>query len=455
MRPRICLALLVLMAASRLVMAEIGTMDNVPAATLLLPYFECQLDSNLVPLAGGLNTLFSINNASATSAVAHVTFWTDESVPSIDFDVYLTGYDVQTINVCDVFRGNLPVTASVGQDPQDTISPKGPLSLDTDFPSCTGRMPFINPVIRNSLLIHLRNAHTGGRSPVYGGCLGFDYPDDIARGYITIDVATQCSLDFPSTPGYYSGIAGYANILWGDYFYVNPAKGSVSAETLVHIEACLPRGGYVGYVGTGTSGVNTCPLQTGDYTFYRRYESDPQFNAREALPTTFATRYLNGGLFDGGTDLIVWRDTKTTPTGANGPAWDCDEEASWYPLNQAQVVAFDEEENAIELCVGDDNVSPPIAGDNTCFPLEAQRVSLRGGNVAGANPTPPYLFGWIYLNLNTTVVGGILNPTAQAWVETIMHANDGRFSAGFDAIQLDQANQTFQSANPSGVILNF
>src|SRR4028119_2495923 len=76
--------------------AEIGTIDAVPAATLLLPYFECDLDDNLAPADGGVTTLFSINNASATAVLAHVTLWTDESIPTLDFDIYLTGYDVQT-----------------------------------------------------------------------------------------------------------------------------------------------------------------------------------------------------------------------------------------------------------------------------------------------------------------------------------------------------------------------
>jgi hypothetical protein len=50
------------------------------------------------------------------------------------------------------------------------------------------------------------------------------------------------------------------------------------------------------------------------------------------------------------------------------------------------------------------------------------------------------------------VSGGLFNPTAQAWVTAVMSA-EGRFSVGFDAIQLDQANQTFQSNSPGGVLL--
>jgi hypothetical protein len=439
------------------VAAEIGTADDVPAATLLLPYFECALGPDLVPVANGDTTLFSINNASATAVLAHVTLWTDESVPTLDFDVYLTGYDVQTINVCDIFNGRLPVTASVGQDtPQDSISPHGDLSQDINFASCNGRLPYTNPAVNASLLSHIRNAHTGQFTSVYGGCSGFDHGDTVARGYITVDTTTQCSLDFPSSPGYISGVASYQNVLWGDYFYVDPTNNFANGETLVHIEACnaptfIPP--YLGFIGLGGTGVNTCgTIGLNDYTFYGRYVSALGTDQREALSTTFASRYLNGANFTGGTDLIVWRDSKTTPTGDNGLAWDCDDEAGWFPLNQADVVAFDEQENSTDLCFQGDNISPPTGGADTCFPLEAQRVSLQGNNTAGDDPIPPYTFGWIFLNLNTTVAGGLFNPTAQAWVETIMDAN-GLYSVGFDAIKLDQANQTFQSAAPGGVLL--
>jgi hypothetical protein len=267
------LALLSLVALwSGPVVAEVGTIDAVPAAILLLPYFECELDDSFVPALGGVKTLFSINNASAIVVLAHVTLWTDESIPTLDFDVYLTGYDVQTINVCDIFNGNLPVTASVGQDPKDTISPQGPLSQDINFASCSGRLPYVNPVLGSTLLNHIRNAHTGGPSTVFGGrCSGFDYGDTVARGYITVDTTTQCSLDFPSSPAYFTGVAAFQNVLWGDWFLVNNAENFAFGETLVHIEACTPGNGYIGYVGTGTSGVNTCPFGAGDYTFYGRY----------------------------------------------------------------------------------------------------------------------------------------------------------------------------------------
>ena len=443
----LCLALTSLVALGGSAIAEIGTIDDVPAATLLLPYFEVNLDSQ-----DGITTLFSINNASASAAVAHVTFWTDQSIPTLDFDVYLTGYDVQTINIRDIFNGNLPRTADAGSDPGDAISHKGSLSQDINFPGSTG--PCANPypatgALSAALIDHIKKSHTGQFSSLYGGCSGANHGDNIARGYITVDSVVSCNLSFPSDAGYFTSLADNRNILWGDYFYVNSAENFASGETLVHIEACT--GGtaapiFSGYVGNGAG---HCPFAfaAGVYTFYGRYNSVDGQDQREPLASTFASRYINGGAFNGGTDLIVWRDSKTRPVGANG-THSCSSAPSWYPLNQSDVVAFDEIENPTDLCFQGDNVSPPTGGANTCFPLEAQRVSLLGGNF-GDDPLPPAPFGWIYLNLNHTLASGDPYPgVAQNWVSTDMKA-EGRFEVGFDAIQLDNLTATVSG----GVIL--
>jgi hypothetical protein len=59
-----CFALAGILALGGSAIAEIGTVDDVPAATLLLPYFEVDLDN-----PAGVTTLFSINNASAAPAL--------------------------------------------------------------------------------------------------------------------------------------------------------------------------------------------------------------------------------------------------------------------------------------------------------------------------------------------------------------------------------------------------
>ena len=57
-----------------------------PAATLLLPYFEVDLSSR-----NGADTLFSVTNVTHLPRIARVTIWTDYAYPLFSFNVFLTG----------------------------------------------------------------------------------------------------------------------------------------------------------------------------------------------------------------------------------------------------------------------------------------------------------------------------------------------------------------------------
>jgi hypothetical protein len=402
--------------------AEICTIDDVPAATLLLPYFEVSLDG---PVGWGKHTLFSINNASASAAVAHVTLWTDESIPTLDFDVYLTGYDVQTINLYDIFHfGNLPRTADAGADTGGTISPKGPLSQDINFPGSSGPCvaAYTNPVLDATRLSNLQAAHTGHNAPAYGGCLGANYGDNIARGYVTVDSVTQCNLLFPSSATYFSGgIADTRNILWGDYFYVNEAQNFAQGDPLVHIEA------------SPTPGTIT------PHTFYGRYDAAAGTDQREALPTTMAARYVNGGVFDGGTTHIIWREGGDQ---ASAQSYSCTQQGppQWYPLTLSQVGVFDETEQVV---TGENCPSGFDCGITTSIPNEAQRVKI------GEDVVTPFDFGWVYYNLQrpTQLLPAYQDPYAQMWLSTEMDAN-GRFSVGFSGVAFDNANTPITTLIP-------
>src|SRR5712691_10581442 len=100
---------------------------NAPAATLLLPYFEVDLGT-----AGtGRTTIFSITNVSPYSQIAHVTLWTDWSFPVLDFNIFLTGYDVQPINLFDVIFNGFIGSASGGTGIASTFSPNARGSATT------------------------------------------------------------------------------------------------------------------------------------------------------------------------------------------------------------------------------------------------------------------------------------------------------------------------------------
>jgi hypothetical protein len=422
--------------------AEIGTIDDVPAATLLLPYFEVDLDDPL-----GLTTLFSINNASAAPALVHIVVWTDLSIHVLDFNVYLTGYDVFTQNLRDLFiNGTSPLTEDTND--ADAISPVGIYSLVDNPDSGVGpglpgcELPYSEPLLSALYVDHIQATLTGQPSDVLldGGCAGIDHGDRIARGYITMDNVNDCSLNFPEDAPYFGdgeGTPRFAvniNQLWGDYFYVNPTENFAQGETLVHIEA-------------------DADLGVDNYTFYYRYSAGD--DEREGLGSTFAVRYLDGGAFTGGTDLLVWRDAKVdTDTFGDGlPEPDEDDGFSCglsypdpFPLGNTQVVIFDEDENpeVPEGC----QISPcPPGIFLTPFPWEAQRTEVGSGDLPVSEP-----FGWLYLNLNLEIPGTpvqeAFGDVMQNWVTAVMDA-DGRFSVGFDAIQLDNVTYPAEASNVS------
>jgi hypothetical protein len=421
MRVTTGLALAAALALAAPVSAVICTIDAVPAATLLLPYFEVDLgDPN------GLTTLFSLNNAAASAVLVHVVMWSDLSVPVLDFDVYLTGYDVQSVNLRDIIvDGNLPQTASAGQDPADTISPQGPLSQDIDFASCSAALPPLGalPAIYIS---HMENALTGLPSSLLGGnCAGLVYGDNIARGYITMDTVNQCSTFFPGDTGYFAaggtGVATDQNVIWGDWFIVNSLENFAEGGDLVQIEA---------------SATDPATSTAGRYTYYGRYDGWDAADNREPLATELAVRFIDGGPFSGGTTFLVWRDSKVNQ-GAFGCPVVPGVRPVWFPLGQEGLVIFNEQEQVVTPVTIPVSPEPPQS-QLIPFPAETQRVLVGGATLAA-----PFASGWMYLDLNTTVTAAGSNPpvdpaAAQAWVAATFAAY-GHYAVGIDAIRLDSA----------------
>ena len=403
--------------------AEMCALDAVPAATLLLPYFEVDLDAD-----PEVNTVFTVHNALPAATLAHVSIWTDWSQPVLDFDIFLTGYDAQTVNLGAVLRtGNLPVTADLqsdlatspnagprGNDPtslcdgtDDSCSPHGRRSWDASFDAsgiavagvadCIDIFPFfINPLLVGSRLQDIQDKLTG--QPVGGVCFGADHGDNRARGYVTIDNASACSLIFPHDPGYFSdgfdpGVASNVNQLWGDWVLFDPQNLSTYAvDPLVHVEA--------------DDAFDSSSTATG-YTFYGRYtQGDGGIDNREPLGIAWSFSYFNSAP-ELVTDLVVWRDSTADNQDFSG--FVCGTGPDWQPLEQTQMVCFDQVENAIEVC-----------SEAECFSLESQRVELGTGDL-----TVPYTAGWCHLNLN---ISGTDDPTgdvdfpppagdvAQSWV---------------------------------------
>jgi hypothetical protein len=386
-----------------------------PAATLLLPYFE--VDVNAAP-GSGETTLFTITNVSDAPQLAEVTLWTDYAYPAIAFDIFLTGYDVQSINLYDVIvRGRIAPEQGTGP----AVSPRGEFSKEhnpiLDDESCLhASLPVTLPSV---YITRMKNAFTRGVVDALGSspaCNTVGGVHEHAAGYATIDVVGSCNFALPTDPEYFSREIRFENVLTGDYQQVNGAQNYAQGNPMVHIRA-IPEGEHP-------------LLRAGDpayhskfqRTFYSRYQNGGTADGRQPLPATFAARWIAGGPTSFATFYKIWREG-TTAAGAT-----CAE----YTRNQAQfveTVRFDEEENAqtssCYFCLDEFLPFTPTL-------RSASLTSTADESIYPPNPTSA-VGGWMYLNLDTLQSPGA--AAAQSWVIVSMRA-EGRFSVDFDALAL-------------------
>jgi len=243
----------------------------VKSATLLFPYFEVDLSSST-----GRTTLIAIGNGlESEPALAHVILWTDRGIATLAFDLYLTPNDVQTINLRDIFlAGALPQSGGPG------------------FDGCA--TPITLPPLGALERAVLRNQHTGQPAGEAGNCWSSGAGGALALGFVTVDSANVCSesIRLPSDAGYFvnggAGVASNENRLYGDFFLVDSPEDFAQGGEAVHLRADATR-----------FGPDLLPTFYESATFLRN-------DNRAPLPTRHRTRFLNGGLFDGGTDLLLF-----------------------------------------------------------------------------------------------------------------------------------------------------
>ncbi len=388
---------------------------QLPAATLLLPYFEVDLSSG--PGAGE-TTIFTITNVTNLPQIAHVTLWTDLGYPVIDVNIYLTGYDVQSINLYDLLKfGWVAAPDGTGSD----VSPVGRLSgipdrsdfdnLNADESTCID-LPVQLPRVYVDRMQQAFTTGNAGPAGKFRSCQKIGKPHRNAVGYVTIDVVSICSTTMPIDQPYFTREILFDNVLTGDYVQFNGTTKTAQGGPLVHIRA-IPEG--------GTPGSRRVPEYKVHLprTFYSRYQpaSQPRFDARQPLPSVFAARYIS----DAGqrTFLKMWREGSEVGTACEA-----------YSRNEryvADVVRFDEEENAEGVFVFI-NAQPHVA----LFPF-LPLTSIHDIDDGGVFPdSPGGDGGWLYLNMDYDNRDDF---AGQAWVISSMRAGNG-FSVDMPATPL-------------------
>lgn len=382
-----------------------------PAATLLLPYFEVDLANQ-----SGETTVFTITNVSPQEQLAAVTLWTDLAYPVLTFNIWLTGYDVQSINLYDVIQnGRIAPPRGTGPD----ISPEGDFSeRNPTIDRTCGRIPAAVP---EATLSRLRQALVLGRVPSSEGnpqCLtvGTAHGDTHAIGYMTVDVVRLCRTFTPADPQYFSEVIAYDNVLTGEWLQVDRSRNFAEGNQMVHIRA-IPEG------ETTATRAQFPDIYRSNFprTFYGRFTGSSKSDGRQPLPSRIASRWILGGTGHFNTSVAIWREPQTG-TGATCAAYSANVD------HTTEFVTFDEEENAIGVAAEIGGSPPPI---NELVVLPAQRVEIE---VDGLIPVPENgaTSGWIYMNLD---IPRSTAPLSQAWVVTTMRA-EGQYSVSFDAIAL-------------------
>ncbi|HEV7922574.1 MAG TPA: hypothetical protein VGR02_17460 [Thermoanaerobaculia bacterium] len=410
---RVCLLALLLLASS--VAAAPGvkktavTTDNgascdistSPAATLLLPRFEVDVDKHP---SEAMNTIFSVINTSRSPQIARITIWTDQGYPALWFNVFLTGYDVQPISLYDVLvSGLVPETgtrAAVG--PKSAPNDANPKLISTE--GCLQGNVALPPALMADIRSMLTTGVAKGKECKVGTA------HDKAVGYVTVDLVNSCSLLSPLDITYYSQLLLFDNVLTGDYELINPDKNLgnyAGGNPFVHLKA-IPEG------GTAQSAASPLP-----YTFYDRYTPTGarRIDRRQPLPSVFAARFIQGGTTAFSTDYVIWREGTVSAT------QDC-AAASNASVPVTSVVRFDEDEN------------PTLNA-----PAVSQSMPLTSSLSTTSSFFPPLVglgvSGWMFLNLDNRLAGQEKSPystsrPSQNWVLVSMRA-EGRYGVAYDA----------------------
>jgi hypothetical protein len=420
---------------------------------LLLPLFNVSIADPFE------KTLFTITNVTAVPQIAHVTIWTDWSYPILSFNLFLTGYDVQGIDLSDVLvRGILaPPAGTSATDRRVSPNPSSgvPGAIPDTYVSnpniareavafggaCSTQRTQLPPDLLNAV----QWALTMGTYPGSCGSTRVGGTHSNARGSITIDVVNTCTTKYPDDPQYLLKELLFDNALIGDYQDVHTDRtvGNLAqGNPMVHIRA-IPEGGSAGsHYGSNLP-----------YTFYDRFtislpgQKQRTFDRRQPLPSVFAARWIEGGTSGFNASYKIWRE------GVVAGTQDCSKASrnGAMPIGFYEVIRFDERENSFGMVGGVFCTCPPPL---PVLPAAA-RVSTTNSSVFPGNGSSVDVSGWMYLNLNNGGVreysangrtGSQSTPFApsgsftsirpsQNWVIVSMSVQ-GRYSVDFDAAML-------------------
>lgn len=376
---------LILMGLSaRRAAAEICALDPVPAATLLVPYFEVSVPSRCA--GGRFDTEIVITNASAATRMANVVVWTEWSVPVLSFQLSLIGYDVASFKLSDIL-----CTGSVANGSNEPImfSPED--------------------------IAHARALLTGRPSPDSGQCGSHPEPGGKATGYVTIDAVISEMPGIPTDGLSYVAALDFDNVLLGDVYYLDSKVPGTTRVCGKGGGTCIRKLKRFVRRERGISGIRAVAIEAGEpgdfsageRTFYGRYIGATAQDRREPLPSLYHVRF-DQTVRRKSYELLVWREGNSSFSPVS-----CEMEPDWHPMSMTQLVVFD-------------TASNPLAPEDTD---RLNELSFHDELTMTKNALADISFdnGWMYLNFNTLFTSN--NPYADAEVGAyVLLRRDGKIS---------------------------
>ena len=423
--------------------ANFGAFDNVPAATLLVPYIVVDTNAAGTPDPNGYSTLTVVTNVSSVAQLIHVTVFTADSQPVIDFDEVLSGYDVWSINWKDLLTGDFEnfdtgsATAPVGKatpggllgfwNAADKYAAKvssklpsawgpttnnssgtavtipAPQDIDAlSFSSCGfpwGNLSSYSSLIVSSLQAPLipwpdqdASCNNGAIIKNWGGWLSTLSAQPLFF-YAIVDSVNACNGYFPGSASYW-GYVSPLNTLTGVDFYMNLAQNYSESLPTVNIE------GWSNYGGVG---------------FYSAYKASQNkgnpADTHEPLPTAWAFNYLQEGGVS--TKVGVWKNYDDFEYDTHG-----------NPLYVAACrpyiyYAFDESENSrastSQTCPSGTYCLQP---EPNAFPFQTQMVAVNQTNFDGLMSGN----GWMLLVFDPTYYGSGTTAMVDRYLQTYVFA---------------------------------
>ncbi|HEY3203947.1 MAG TPA: hypothetical protein VGL03_09835 [Thermoanaerobaculia bacterium] len=464
-----CLAIAALLAVASTAGAITCTVDQRPGATLLVPWFQVSVDANGAIIGSGpdaRDTLVTIANASAAPMIAHVNVFSERTELVLDFNIALTGFDVQAFSMANVLTGLIPSTGfdspledACQKNPNAVVYVDDPLGVgfirvrptSPAFPTDNTQAITLYPTPAwspaSSFFFQVLDSLDD--TPDSHGCAG-DVDGVISgleHGYIVIDMVNYCTLSNPAFNEYYANDAiGMENNLWGEIIFTSGAGLPTYGMSTVNIESdpefaiqddiTRARTFYARY-WTPSSDPSNTPANCANCT-----APDPEHNLglsapwniglgdqREPLGLKWAARWINAGNIT--TNFRVWRASISSATNFFPDlldGGDCDTVEPVVTLN-----FFDEDENTVTTggCVS------PCENPSFNFPLETQQSNINNFS------TPAASSGWVDMSFVNNTEGDVLD---EAWVDYSFEGSSAFLSVLVPGTQLDPS-----TCNPLGI----